>query len=190
MVFFFCIQSNKREKDSRPLESQNNKELEQPVASERLEEPKLSSSQSPSPPVHGQPRRGGGKAERGVKRGLKNKAAATAADSVSGKGAADSAVKPTQRAEQQQQEHGAKRSSVRSAKTTSPARRESAAASENTSPPHAYLPAGQSSLAPCREEDNRSERRRDEQELKHDAVATDAASHSNKTQVSLQMVSL
>ncbi|XP_075882772.1 ubiquitin carboxyl-terminal hydrolase 19 isoform X3 [Nelusetta ayraudi] len=186
------LKSNKREKETPPPESQNNKEQEQPVASEPSEKPKLSSSppQPPSPPGHG-PARRGGKAERGVKRGLKNKAAGAAAmDSAAGKGAADSAAKPTQKAELLQQETGAKRSGVRTTKTASPADRASAAANENAPPPpsppsHAQPPAGRSPQVPLTDEDNRSERRRDEQEEKHGtaAVTTASASHSNKTQV-------
>lgn len=188
LYFFLCVQSNKREKETPPLESQNNKELEQPVAMEPLEKPKLASSQPqpPSPPAHGQARRGGGKAERGVKRGPKNKTTNTAtADSVAGRGAADSTVRSSLRAEQQQLE----RSGVRTTKTTSPADRESTAANENAPPPpYKQPPSSRSPQVPCRAEDNRLEKRREEQEEKHGAaaVAQAVASHNNKTQVRVQ----
>lgn len=162
---------------------------------EPAEKPKLSSSQPqlqpqpPSSPAHGQSRRSGGKAERGVKRGLKNKSAA--ADSVVVKGGGDSsgaAAKPVTRGEQQlqqPQEPSAKRTIVRMAKTASPADRECTAANENA--PHAHPPAGRSPQLQRREGDNRSERRGDDQEQKHGAVsAAAAASHSNKTQVRFQ----
>lgn len=162
---------------------------------EPTEKPKLSSSQPqlqpqpPSSPAHGQSRRNGGKAERGVKRGLKNKSAA--ADSVVVKGAGDSsgaAAKPVTRGEQQQlqqpQEPSGKRTIVRMTKTASPADKECTVANENA--PHAHPPAGRSPQLQRREGDNRSERRADDQEQKHGAVAAAAASHSNKTQVRFQ----
>lgn len=183
-MVFVLVQSNKREKENSPSESQNNKELEQPVASEPPEKPKLSSSQPqpPSPPGHGQARRTGGKAERGVKRSLKNKAAM---DSVAERGAVESTIKSNQMAEQQQQELGVKRSGVRATNTTALADRQSTAANENATPP-AEPPTGR---VPCREEDNRSETRQEEHKEKHRAVAAApaAASHNNKTQVSLQI---
>lgn len=193
--YFLCVQSNKREKETPPLDTQNNKELEQPVAKEPLEKPKLASSQPqpPSPPAYGQARRGGGKTERGVKRGPKNKTTnTTGADSVAGRGAADSTVRSSLRAEQQQLEPGAKRSGVRTTKTTSPADRESTAANENApTPPYKQPHSSRSPQVPSRAEDNRSEKRRDEQEEKHGAAAVApaaaalaAASHNNKTQVS------
>lgn len=193
LIVFLCDQSNKREKETPPPESHNNKEVEQPVALEPSEKPKLSSlqPQPPSPPVHGLARRSGGKADRGIKRGLKNKTANTAAtDSVAGRGAGDSTVKSNLRVEQQQQqqEPSAKRSGVRTTKTASTADRESTAAIENAPPtPYTQLPSGRSQQMPCRAEDNRSEKWQDEQEGKRGAaaVAPAAASHNNKTQVSL-----
>lgn len=175
-----------------PTETQNNKELENPVALEPAEKPSSSQPQlqpqPPSSPAHGQSRRSGGKAERGVKRGLKNKSAA--ADSVVVKGAGDSsgaAAKPVTRVEeqlQQPQEPNGKCTIVRMTKTASPADRECTVASENA--PHAHPSAGRSPQLQRREGDNRSERRGDDQEQKHGAVAAAAASHSNKTQVRFQ----
>lgn len=190
--FFFCIllQSNKKEKEAVPTDTKSDKELEKPVALDSSEKPKLSSSQPqlqpqpPSSPAHSESRRSSGKAERGVKRCLKNKAATT--DSVGVKGAGDGSattVKPVTvtRGEQQPQEPSAKRTIVRPTKeAASPADRESHPVTStvtNGKAPHTHLPAGRSPQT-----QHRAERRGSGQEQKP-GVTDAAASHTNKTQV-------
>ncbi|XP_041801144.1 ubiquitin carboxyl-terminal hydrolase 19 isoform X2 [Chelmon rostratus] len=196
------LKSNKKEKEAAPTETKNDMELEiKPIALDSSEKPKLSSSQPqlqpqpPSSPAHSDSRRSGGKAERGVKRCLKNKAACDKATTdfvgVKGAGGDGSATtsKPVtvSRGEQQPQEPSAKRTIVRPPKTTkettSLADREtqsvkSAVASGKA--PHTHLPAGRSPQMQRRDGDSRAERISSGQEQK---PGTAAASHTNKTQV-------
>ncbi|XP_044066779.1 ubiquitin carboxyl-terminal hydrolase 19 isoform X2 [Siniperca chuatsi] len=196
------LKSNKKEKEAVPTETKNDKELEmKPVALESSEKPKLSSlqpqlqPQPPSSPAHSESRRSGGKAERGVKRCLKNKAACEATtDSVGVKGGAgDGSVttsKPVKvtRGEQQPQEPSAKRTVVRLPKTTKEAT--SLANTDthsvkstvaNGKAPHTHLPAGRSPQMQHKDGDNRTGRLGSGQEQKP-GVAVAAASHNNKTQ--------
>uniref|UniRef100_A0A8D2ZSE9 ubiquitinyl hydrolase 1 n=1 Tax=Scophthalmus maximus TaxID=52904 RepID=A0A8D2ZSE9_SCOMX len=119
---FHIWPSLKKEKVTAPTETKNEKELEiKPVASESSEKPKQLHPQPPSPSANSESRRGGGKAERGVKRCLKNKAASdkATADSVGEKGGAADASANTSKpvtvtiGEQQPQEPSAKRTVVR-----------------------------------------------------------------------------
>ncbi|XP_059189780.1 ubiquitin carboxyl-terminal hydrolase 19 isoform X2 [Centropristis striata] len=206
------LKSNKKEKEAGPTETKKEKEREletKPVALESLEKPKLSSSQPkappPSSPAHSESRRNGGKSERGVKRGLKNKPACDKAttDSVGGKGGAgdgstttstttttsSTTSKPVKVAQSEPQEPSAKRTTAQqppaTKKVTSPADRdansvESTVASGKA--PHAHLPAGRSPQTQRRDGDNRAERRGGGQEQKAE-VAVAAGSHTNKTQV-------
>uniref|UniRef100_A0A4W6FZG5 ubiquitinyl hydrolase 1 n=1 Tax=Lates calcarifer TaxID=8187 RepID=A0A4W6FZG5_LATCA len=141
------------------------------VPSEPLEKPKLSSPQPqpPSSPAHSESRRSSGKAERGVKRCLKNKPPVT----VTG-------------GEQQPQEPSAKRTIVRLPKTTkeatSPADKDTHSVKSNGKASHTHLPAGRSPQTQRRDGDNRAERLGSGQEQKP-GVAVAAASHTNKTQV-------
>lgn len=197
------LQSNKKEKEKEaaPTETKKDKELEiKPVALESSEKPKLSSPQPqlhpqpPSSPVHGESRRSGGKAERGLKRCLKNKPACDKAtmDSVGVKGGAGEGSAPTSkpvtvtRGEQQPQEPSAKRTIMRLPKSTkestSPADRDTHSVKSNGKAPHTHLPAGRSPQTQCRDGDNRAERLGSGQEQKP-GVAVAAASHTNKTQV-------
>ncbi|XP_008286469.1 ubiquitin carboxyl-terminal hydrolase 19 isoform X2 [Stegastes partitus] len=165
------LKSNKKEKEAAvPPETKNDTK---PVSSESSEKPKLSppQPQPPSSPAHSESRRNGGKAERGVKRCLKNKPAGdkTAADSVGVKtGAGDASVttaasgKPVSatRGEQQPLEPSAKRTVVRPPKTTkeaaSPADRD--APSAKSAAANDKAPAGRSPQTQRRDADNRAER--------------------------------
>lgn len=203
LLLYTLLQSNKKEKEPVPTETKNDKELEmKPVASESSEKPKLSSQpqlqpQPPSSPAQSESRRSGGKAERGVKRCLKNKPACDKAttDSVGVKvGAGDGSTTTTSkpitvtRGEQQPQEPSAKRTIVRLPKTpeeaTSPADRDthSVKSTANGKAPHTHLPAGRSPQTQRRGGDNRAERLGSGQEQKPGGAVT-AASHTNKTQV-------
>ncbi|XP_070694914.1 ubiquitin carboxyl-terminal hydrolase 19 isoform X2 [Pempheris klunzingeri] len=198
------LKSNKKEREPASTETKNVKEPEtKPVALDSSEKPKLSSSQPqlqpqpPSSPAHGELRRNGGKAERGVKRCLKNKAASdkATADSVGVKsGAGDvsaSTSKPVTatRGEQQPQEPSAKRTIVRPPKTTkgatSPADKDKHSVRStvaNGKAPHTHLPAGRSPQTQRRDGDNRADRLGSGQEQKA-GVSVAAGSHTNKTQV-------
>ncbi|XP_051805775.1 ubiquitin carboxyl-terminal hydrolase 19 isoform X2 [Acanthochromis polyacanthus] len=161
------LKSNKKEKEAAPPETKNDSK---PVALESSEKPKLSSPQPPSSPAHStESRRSGGKAERGVKRCLKNKPASdkTATDSVGVKtGDASAATAATSkpvnimRGEQQPQEPSAKRPIVRPPKTTkeaaSPADRD--AASVKSTAANDKAPAGRSPQTQRRDGDNRAEK--------------------------------
>ncbi|XP_076596686.1 ubiquitin carboxyl-terminal hydrolase 19 isoform X2 [Chaetodon auriga] len=195
------LKSNKKEKEAAPTETKN-MELEiKPVALDSSEKPKLSSSQPqlqpqpPSSPAHSDSRRSGGKAERGVKRCLKNKAACDKAttDFVGVKGGpGDGSVttsKPVTvtRGEQQPQEPSAKRTIVRPPKTTKEAASladrdthsvKSTVASGKA--PHTHLPAGRSLQMQRRDGDSTAERLSSGHEQKPGVAA---ASHTNKTQV-------
>ncbi|XP_070767136.1 ubiquitin carboxyl-terminal hydrolase 19 isoform X2 [Enoplosus armatus] len=195
------LKSNKKEKEAVPIETKNDKELEmKPVALESSEKPKLSSSQPqlqpPSSPAHSEARRSGGKAERGVKRCLKNKPACDKAttDSVGVKGGAGDGSTTTSkpvtvtRGEPQPQEPSAKRTIVQLPRTTkeamSPAGRDTDSVKStvaNGKAPHTHLPAGRSPQTQHRDGDNRAERLGSGQEQKP-GVAVTAASHTNKTQ--------
>ncbi|XP_035513216.1 ubiquitin carboxyl-terminal hydrolase 19 isoform X2 [Morone saxatilis] len=197
------LKSNKKEKEAVPIETKNDKELAiKPVALDSSEKPKLSASQPqlqpPSSPAHSESRRSGGKAERGVKRCLKNKPACdkAAADSVGVKGGAGDASTTTSkpvtvtRGEQQPQEPSAKRTIVQPPKTskeatTSPADRDShsvKSAVANGKAPRTHPPAGRSPQTQRRDADNKAERLGSGQEQKP-GVCVAAASHTNKTQV-------
>uniref|UniRef100_A0A3B4YD61 ubiquitinyl hydrolase 1 n=1 Tax=Seriola lalandi dorsalis TaxID=1841481 RepID=A0A3B4YD61_SERLL len=146
-----------KEKVAAPTEAKNDKEPEmKPVALESSEKPKQLHPQPPSSPAHSESRRGGGKAERGVKRCMKNKPACDKAtmDSVGAKGGAGegsattSKPVPITKAEQQPQEPSAKRTIVRPPKTTkeatSAADRDTHSVKSNSKAPHTHLPAGRS----------------------------------------------
>lgn len=155
-LFFFSssvLQSNKKEKE--PVLAETKKDLK-PVTSELLQKPKPSSlpsqlqPQPPSSPMHGESRRGGGRAERGVKRGFKKKSGDKATmDSVEvkmGSGdVSDTSSKPVAvaKGELQPQEPSAKRAVVRLPKTGKEASSEKSAA-VNGKDPSAPLPARRS----------------------------------------------
>lgn len=175
------IQSNKKEKETVPIETKKEKELEgKPVASESSEKPRVSSTQPnhqpPPTPAHSESRRGGSKAERGVKRGLKNKQACdkTTTDSAGVKGGAGDGSAPTSKpvavTEGEPQEPSAKRTVTQlpaaTKEATSPADRDA----------HTHLPAGRSPQTQRRDGDNKSGG-----EEQRAGVA--AGSHTNKTQV-------
>lgn len=196
------LQSNKEKKEALPPKTKKDKELEmKPVALESLEKSKLSSSQPklqpqpPSSPAHSEPRCSGGKAERGVKRGLKNKSACDKAttDSVGVKGGAGGTLnttsKPVGVTQGESQEPSAKRTIVQlpapTKEATSPADRdahsvESIVASGKA--PHTHLPAGRSPQTQHVDGNNGAERLGRGQEQKPGDVVT-AGSHTNKTQV-------
>ncbi|GLD45652.1 ubiquitin carboxyl-terminal hydrolase 19 isoform X4 [Lates japonicus] len=195
------LKSNKKEKEKEaaPTETKNDKEPEiKHAASEPLEKPKLSSPQPqpPSSPAHSESRRSSGKAERGVKRCLKNKPACDKAtvDTVGVKGGAGDGSAPTNKpvtvtgGEQQPQEPSAKRTIVRLPKTTkeatSPADKDTHSVKSNGKALHTHLPAGRSPQTQRRDGDNRAERLGSGQEQKP-GVAVAAASHTNKTQVAV-----
>uniref|UniRef100_A0A3P8TJ48 ubiquitinyl hydrolase 1 n=1 Tax=Amphiprion percula TaxID=161767 RepID=A0A3P8TJ48_AMPPE len=149
---FHIWPSLKKEKEAAPPETKNDSK---PIALESSEKPKLSSPQPPSSPAHTtESRRSGGKAERGVKRCLKNKPASdkTTTDSVGVKtGAGDASAAATSKTvnvaggeQQQPQEPSAKRPIVRPPKTTkeaaSPADRD--AASVKSAATNDKAPAG------------------------------------------------
>lgn len=208
MILLLYTQSNKKEKEPATTKTKNEKEPEmKPVALDSSDKPKLSSSppqlqpQPPSSPAHSESRRSGGKAERGVKRCLKNKAACdkAATDSVGVKsGAGDGSTttsKPVTatRGEQQPQEPSAKRTIVRPPKTTkeavspaaSPAVRDTHSVKSTVTSgkvPHTHLPAGRSPQTQRRDGDNRADSLGSSQEQKP-GVSVAAASHTNKTQV-------
>ncbi|XP_047459365.1 ubiquitin carboxyl-terminal hydrolase 19 isoform X2 [Mugil cephalus] len=186
------LKSNKKEKEAVPSETKNDA---RPVALEPSQKPKLSSPQPqlqpqpPSSPAHSEPRRSAGKAERGIKRCLKNKPACdkAATDSVGAKGEAGdgsaAGTKPVNAitAEQQQQqprEPSAKRTVVRLPKAgkeaASPADR--AAASVKST---ATTPAGRSPQTQRRDGDNRADRPGRGQ----DQGLTAASSRTNRTQL-------
>ncbi|XP_030278315.1 ubiquitin carboxyl-terminal hydrolase 19 isoform X3 [Sparus aurata] len=194
------LKSNKKEKEAVPTETKNDKELEmKPVALGSSDKPKPSPSQPklqpqpPSSPAHSEFRRSGSKAERSVKRCMKNKTVCDKAttDSVGVKGGAGDGSatisKPVvvTKGEQQPQEPSAKRTIVRPPKTTkeaaSPVDRDTHAVKStvaNGKAPHTHLPAGRSPQTQCRDGDNKAERLGSGQEQK-----ADATSHTNKTQV-------
>uniref|UniRef100_A0AAQ5YV80 ubiquitinyl hydrolase 1 n=1 Tax=Amphiprion ocellaris TaxID=80972 RepID=A0AAQ5YV80_AMPOC len=181
---FHIWPSLKKEKEAAPTETKNDSK---PIALESSEKPKLSSPQPPSSPAHStESRRSGGKAERGVKRCLKNKPASdkTTTDSVGVKtGAGDASAAATSKPvnvaggeqQQQPQEPSAKRPIVRPPKTTkeaaSPADRD--AASVKSTATNDKAPAGRSPQTQRRDGDNRAE--------KGPGVA--AAGNTNRTQV-------
>ncbi|XP_031142111.1 ubiquitin carboxyl-terminal hydrolase 19 isoform X2 [Sander lucioperca] len=194
------LKSNKKEKEAVPAETKKDKELEvKPVALASLEKPKMSSSQPklqpqpPSSPAHSESRRSGGKAERGVKRGIKNKPACDKAttDSVGVK-AGDGPTttsKPVAATQGEPQEPSAKRTVVQLPRTTkeapSPANRDAQSAESTVASgkaPHTHLPAGRSPQTQHRDVDNRAERLGNGQEQKP-GVPVAAGSHTNKTQV-------
>uniref|UniRef100_A0A8D2ZSM7 ubiquitinyl hydrolase 1 n=1 Tax=Scophthalmus maximus TaxID=52904 RepID=A0A8D2ZSM7_SCOMX len=176
------------------LKTKNEKELEiKPVASESSEKPKQLHPQPPSPSANSESRRGGGKAERGVKRCLKNKAASdkATADSVGEKGGAADASANTSKpvtvtiGEQQPQEPSAKRTVVRpplsTTEATSSADNDTHSLKSNGNTPYnTHVPAGRSPQTQCGDGDNRAERLGGNQEEKA-VVAT--AGHTNNTQV-------
>nr|XP_046251743.1 ubiquitin carboxyl-terminal hydrolase 19 isoform X2 [Scatophagus argus] len=193
------LKSNKKEKEAVPTETKNDKELEmKPVALDSSEKPKLSSSQPqlqpqpPSSPAHSESRRSGSKAERGVKRCLKNKAATTDCAGVkeAGDGPATT-MKPVTvtRGQQQPQEPSAKRTIVRPPKTTkeaaSPADSDTHSVKSTVASgkaAHTHLPAGRSPQTQRRDGDNRAERLGSGQEQKP-GVGFAAASHTSKTRL-------
>ncbi|KAM7410825.1 hypothetical protein PAMA_020995 [Pampus argenteus] len=183
------LKSNKKEKEAATTETKNMKEQEmRPVASESSEKPKLASSQPPSSSAHSETRRGA-KAERGVKRCLKNKQPCDKAttDSVGVKsGGGDDLTatsKPVTKDDQQPQEPNAKRTISRQPKTTKEAvspspDRDSCSVSStaaNGKDSHTHPPAGRSPQTQRRAGDNRAERLGSDQEHK-------PASLTNKTQ--------
>ncbi|XP_038579092.1 ubiquitin carboxyl-terminal hydrolase 19 isoform X2 [Micropterus salmoides] len=192
------LKSNKKEKEAVPTETKNDKELEmKPVALESSEKPKLQPQlqpQPPSSPARSESRRSGGKAERGVKRCLKNKPACDKAttDSVGVKAGAGDGSATTSKpvtvtgGERQPQEPSAKRTIVRLPKPTKeatlPADRDSVKSTvANGKAPHTHLSAGRSLQTQRRDGDNRAERLGSGQEQKPEAAVT-AASQTNKTQ--------
>ncbi|XP_034392602.1 ubiquitin carboxyl-terminal hydrolase 19 isoform X3 [Cyclopterus lumpus] len=190
------LKSNKKEKEAVPTETKKDKELERkPVALESSEEPKLS-QQKPQPsssPAHGESRRGGGKAERGVKRGLKNKPPCDKAtkDSVGGRGgAADGPTttsKPVGVPHSEPQEPSAKRTVVQ---PPPPPREASSPADKDThsvlstaggEAPHTHRPAGRSPQTQHRDGHSGAERRGSDQEQKPGGAVA-AGSRTNTTQ--------
>ncbi|XP_075951419.1 ubiquitin carboxyl-terminal hydrolase 19 isoform X2 [Anarhichas minor] len=182
------LQSNKKEKEAAPTETKKDKEPKmKPVALEPSEKPKL--AQPPSSPAHSESRRGGGKTERGFKRGLKNKPACdkVTKDSVGVKGGAKdgstTTSKPVGVTQSEPQEPSAKRTVVQpptGVEATSPADRDSVQSTASGTAPHTHLPAGRSPQTQRGDGDNRAERRGSGQEQKPGAAAD---SHTNGTQV-------
>ncbi|XP_054466021.1 ubiquitin carboxyl-terminal hydrolase 19 isoform X2 [Anoplopoma fimbria] len=193
------LKSNKKEKEVVPTETKKDKEPEmKPVALESLEKPKLTSSQQkpqpPSPPAPSEAKRSGGKADRGVKRGLKNKPACDKAStgSVGVKcGAGDGSTttsKPVRVTQGEPQEPSAKRTigqpPTTTKEATSPADRDkhSVKSTAGVKAPHTHLPAGRSPQTQRRDGDNREERLGSVKEQKLGAAVA-AGSQTNKTQV-------
>ncbi|KAM8864407.1 ubiquitin carboxyl-terminal hydrolase 19 isoform 2-T4 [Spinachia spinachia] len=181
------LKSNKKEKKAVPIENEKDKQQEEVklVSLEPTEKPKL---QPPSSP--GESRRGG-KAERGVKRGLKNKPTfdKVAKDSVAGKGEAKkgstSSGKPGVTQSEPQEPSGKRPvgqlpSAARQA--TPPADRDtrSAKSAAGGKAPHTHLPSGPSPQTQRRDGDNRAERLGGEQE--HELGAA-GGRHVNRTEV-------
>uniref|UniRef100_A0A8C2Z4H0 ubiquitinyl hydrolase 1 n=1 Tax=Cyclopterus lumpus TaxID=8103 RepID=A0A8C2Z4H0_CYCLU len=140
--------------------------------------PSLKKPQPSSSPAHGESRRGGGKAERGVKRGLKNKPPCDKAtkDSVGGRGgAADGPTttsKPVGVPHSEPQEPSAKRTVVQ---PPPPPREASSPADKDThsvlstaggEAPHTHRPAGRSPQTQHRDGHSGAERRGSDQEQK------------------------
>ncbi|KAM6924417.1 ubiquitin carboxyl-terminal hydrolase 19 [Xenentodon cancila] len=159
------LKSNKKEKETAPKET---KKDTKPVALASSEKHKLSSlqPQPPSSPTHGESRRGGGRAERGVKRGLKKKQGDKASvDPVEVKpGAGDisnttSKPVPATKAEQQHpQEPSAKRVSVQPPKSGKDAESDPSSVTStavNGKALNAQSPAGRSPQTQRRDGDNR-----------------------------------
>ncbi|XP_069564463.1 ubiquitin carboxyl-terminal hydrolase 19 isoform X2 [Brachyistius frenatus] len=185
------LKSNKKEKEKEAASTETKNDT-RPVASESSEKSKLSQPQPPSSPAHGEARRGGGKAERGVKRYLKNKPACgkTTTDSVAAKSgsgdgeASTGSSKPATatQGEQQPQEPSAKRTVGRLPKTTKEAEADkdppsASSTAANEKAPHAHLPAGGSPTTQRRDGDNRAERLGSGQEQEPEEAA--AAGHSS-----------
>lgn len=168
---------------------------------ESSEKPKLFSSQpqpqpqSLSSPAQSESRRNSGKAERGVKRGLKNKAASDKAtldseavkvETVEGPSTISKPVTVTT-GEQQPQEPSAKRTPVRLPKTTngaiSPAERDTNTVKSNGEAPAEHPATSQSPQTKHKDGDKGAEKlgRGHEQKL---GVAVTAPSYTNKAQVS------
>ncbi|KAM4562781.1 ubiquitin carboxyl-terminal hydrolase 19 isoform 1-T1 [Odontesthes bonariensis] len=179
------LKSNKKEKEAAPRETKCDTKA---VTLESSEKPKPSTPQPqchpkpPSSPTHSEPRRSSGKAERGVKRCLKNKPCDKAAtDSVGGKSAAgdgsNAPSKPvtvTKGEQQQPQEPSAKRTTVRLPKTTKEAERDPPSVkstAENGKALHAHQPACRSPPTQRREADNRAEGQDSGQEVGLDVAA-------------------
>nr|XP_019944700.1 PREDICTED: ubiquitin carboxyl-terminal hydrolase 19 isoform X2 [Paralichthys olivaceus] len=193
------LKSNKKEKEKEaaPTETKNVKDLEiKPVALESSETPKLSTPQPqlhplpPSLPAHSESRLGGGKAERGVKRCMKNKPACDkdTVDTVGVKGGARDGSATTNKpvTEQQPQEPSAKRTIVHQPKTTNEA---TASADKDTQSvrsdgkaSHTHLPAGRSPQTQRRDVNNRAERLHSGQEQEAGAAVA-APGHTSNTQV-------
>ncbi|KAF7664762.1 hypothetical protein LDENG_00165470 [Lucifuga dentata] len=209
------LKSNKREKEPVTIETKNDKELfslsaakneMRSVALESAEKPKVSSQpqlqpQPPSSPTQNESRRSGGKADRGVKRSLKNKQAvdkvtvdATAVKSGPGD-VSTTTTKPltVTKGDQQPLEPSAKRTTVRPSKATKEA---TSLANRDTDTvkstvaidkaPHTHLPAGRSLQTPRRNGDSRAERLDNDQEHKPGNYVVAATSLTSKTQVEKQ----
>ncbi|XP_029975671.1 ubiquitin carboxyl-terminal hydrolase 19 isoform X2 [Salarias fasciatus] len=185
------LKSNKKEKEVPSAEAKNEKKA---VSSDSSEKSKPSAEPQPPPAAaHGDPRRGGSKAERGVKRCLKSKTACdkASAEPEGGKGAAaggaaspgGSRPAPGPAGEQQQpQEPSAKRTVSRPPKTSRDAsapRPPSVQSTDRGSPP----PAGRSPTPQQRPADNRAERRGGGPEDGPAPGAAAAASITSKTQL-------
>lgn len=195
------LQSNKKEKAAAPTEIRNAKELEvKPVALEASEKPKLSSPQPqlqpqpPSSPAQSESRRYSGKAERGVKRCLKNKPACDKAttDSIGIKGEPVEGPSTTSKpvsimtGEKQPQEPSAKRTTAQLPKSTkgamSPADRDTNSLKSDGKAPGTHLPAGRSPQTQHKDGINRAERLGNDRDP-NPGVAVAAASHTSKAQV-------
>ncbi|XP_067382979.1 ubiquitin carboxyl-terminal hydrolase 19 isoform X3 [Channa argus] len=197
------LKSNKKEKEKggAPAETNNVKVLNmKPAALESLEEPKISSpvpqlqSQPPSTPAQSESRRNISKAERAVKRGLKNKPVCDKATmhTVGVKGGTGEDKSTTGKpvtvttGELHPQEPSAKRTIVHPPTTTkrasSPPDRDTNSLKSDGKAPPTHLPAPPSPQTQHKDEDDRAERLTDGREPKP-GVAVAAASHSNKTQV-------
>ncbi|KAK5863108.1 hypothetical protein PBY51_000163 [Eleginops maclovinus] len=165
------LKSNKKEKDEVPIETKKEKEPEgKSVDSESSEKPKVSSTQPKPQPPHTPAHRN--KAERGTKRGLKNKQACDKAStgSAGAKGGAGDSSTPTIRpvsvTQAEPQEPSAKRTITQLPATTkeatSPADRDS----------HTHLPAGRSPQTQRKMETTEAEERNRERETLLAAIAT------------------
>ncbi|KAM9855932.1 ubiquitin carboxyl-terminal hydrolase 19 isoform 3-T3 [Aulostomus maculatus] len=190
------LKSNKKEKEAGPQETKNDKEPEtRTAASESSDNPKLSSSQPalqpqpPSSPAQSESRRSSGKAERGVKRNMKNKQACdkATADTVGVKGGDAAASKTVTKGDQQPQEPSAKRTIAHLPNNTkesaSPADRDIRTVKSSVTSskaPKVPLSASRSPQTKHGDGDNRVERL--DQEHKP-GVGVTAASHTSKTQV-------
>ncbi|XP_037334767.2 ubiquitin carboxyl-terminal hydrolase 19 isoform X3 [Pungitius pungitius] len=188
------LKSNKKEKEAVPIENIKDHHHQQQQQQGQQEEVKLVSlepTENPNlqPPCSPGESRRGGKAERGVKRGLKNKPVfdKVAKDSVGVKGGAKEGSTSTGKpgvTQGEPQEPSAKRTvgqlPTAAREATPPTDMRSAKPAAGGKAPHTHLPAGSSPQTQRKDGDNRAERLGGGQE--HELGAA-VGRHANGTEV-------